>query len=174
MYAILPKAKPIRLLILDVDGVLTNGQLFFDNKGEEYKLFHVRDGHGIKLLQQTGVIVAVMSGRYSAIVTQRLQQLGIKYLYQNVENKRLLFQQLLIELNITAEQTAYVGDDWIDLPVMTQVGLAIAVQDAHHEVKTIAHYVTQQAGGLGAVREVCDLIMQAQQTFTPLLARYLS
>ncbi len=171
--AILDKAKQIRLLILDVDGVLTDGRLFFDNHGVEYKSFHARDGHGIKLLQQSGVQVAVISGRNSPSVALRMKMLGICHVYQGYEDKRVAFADLCATTGISPEQTAYVGDDLIDLPVMVQVGLAIAVNDANFAVKANADWCTVLPGGLGAVREVCDLLMQAQGAFESILESYL-
>ncbi len=165
--------KQLKLLILDVDGVLTDGRLFFDDNGKEYKCFHARDGHGIKLLRQTGVEVAVISGRKSNSVTLRMQGLGVEHVYQGHENKRAAFAEILQLLNLTAEQVAYIGDDILDLPVMRQVGFAVAVQDANFAVKNYAHWQTQTCGGLGAVREVCDLIMQVQGSFDAVLQTYL-
>lgn len=165
MQNVIEKAKPIKLLILDVDGVLTDGKLFFDNQGNEYKSFHSRDGYGIKLLQQTGVDVAVISGRKSNSVALRMKNLGIDLVYQGYENKLAAFDEILGKININPEQTAYVGDDLIDLPIMVRVGLAVAVNDANFAVKQRADWCTQLPGGQGAVREVCDLIMQAQGHF---------
>ncbi|HEY5140903.1 MAG TPA: HAD-IIIA family hydrolase, partial [Methylococcales bacterium] len=125
------KAKKLKLLILDVDGVLTDGKLFFDNQGNEYKSFHARDGHGIKLLRQTGVEVAVISGRKSNSVALRMKNLGIEHVYQGYENKQAAFYEILKKTGITPEQAAHVGDDLLDLPVMTRAGLAIAVADAN-------------------------------------------
>lgn len=174
METVLEKAKLLKLLILDVDGVLTDGRLFFDNEGTEYKSFHARDGHGIKLLQQTGVQVAVISGRSSNSVALRMKSLGIAHVFQGHENKRSAFSELLATTGVNPEQAAYVGDDVLDLPIMTQVGLAIAVQDANFAVKERADWCTCLPGGQGAVREVCDMIMQAQSTFDKVLAPYLT
>lgn len=165
--------KQLKLLILDVDGVLTDGRLFFDDSGREYKCFHARDGHGIKLLRQTGVEVAVISGRKSNSVTLRMQGLGVEHVYQGHENKRAAFAEILQILGLLPEQVAYIGDDVLDLPVMRQVGFAVAVQDANFAVKSYAHWQTQTPGGQGAVREVCDLIMQAQGSFEGVLQTYL-
>jgi len=167
------KAKKLKLLILDVDGVLTDGKLFFDNDGNEYKSFHARDGHGIKLLRQTGVEVAVISGRKSNSVALRMKSLGIEYVYQGHENKISAFNEIIEKIGITPEQAAHVGDDVLDLPVMMRVGLAIAVQDANFAVKQRADWCTELSGGCGAVREVCDFIMQAQGTFDDALSPYL-
>ncbi len=173
MQAVLEKAKKLKLLILDVDGVLTDGKLFFDNEGNEYKAFHSRDGHGIKLLRQTGVEVAVISGRKSNSVALRMKNLGIEYVYQGHENKIAAFNEIIEKLRITPDQAAHVGDDLLDLPIMTRVGLAIAVDDANFAVKQRADWCTTLPGGHGAVREVCDLIMQAQGRFEDVVNAYL-
>jgi 3-deoxy-D-manno-octulosonate 8-phosphate phosphatase (KDO 8-P phosphatase) len=167
------KAKKLKLLILDVDGVLTDGKLFFDNEGNEYKSFHARDGHGIKLLRQTGVEVAVISGRKSNSVALRMKSLGIDHVYQGHENKRAAFYEILEKTGITEEQAAHVGDDLLDLPIMTRVGLAVAVADANFAVKQRADWCTTLPGGCGAVREVCDFIMQAQGHFDEIVNAYL-
>lgn len=167
------KAKHLKLLILDVDGVLTDGKLFFDHDGREYKSFHARDGHGIKLLQQTGVTVAVISGRKSPTVALRMKQLGVEHVYQGHENKLSAFQEIIEKMVVTPKQVAHIGDDLLDLPIMIRVGLAIAVQDAVPEVKQHAHFCTTLSGGCGAVREVCDLIMQAQGSFAGVVNSYL-
>jgi 3-deoxy-D-manno-octulosonate 8-phosphate phosphatase (KDO 8-P phosphatase) len=173
MQAIVEKAKKLKLLILDVDGVLTDGKLFFDNQGNEYKSFHARDGHGIKLLRQTGVEVAVISGRKSNSVALRMKNLGIEYVYQGHENKQAAFDELIQKTGIMPEQAAHVGDDLLDLPIMMRVGLAIAVNDANFAVKQRAHWCTTLPGGHGAVREVCDFIMQAQGNFEGIVNFYL-
>ncbi|MEY4719699.1 MAG: hypothetical protein RL563_2317 [Pseudomonadota bacterium] len=167
------KIKPLKLLILDVDGVLTDGRLFFDDQGREYKCFHARDGHGIKLLRQSGVEVAVISGRQSNSVAIRMQNLGVSLVYQGHENKRAAFSEILQQLQLLPEQVAHVGDDVLDLPVMTKVGFAVAVADANFAVKRHADWCTAANGGRGAVREVCDLIMQVQGTFDAALQAYL-
>ncbi len=173
MREIIEKAKKLKLLILDVDGVLTDGRLFFDDQGKEYKCFHARDGHGIKLLRQTGVEVAVISGRQSNSVAMRMKSLGVEAVYQGHENKIAAFNEIVKKMSIEPEQIAHVGDDLLDLPIMTRVGLSIAVHDANHFVKENADWCTQTQGGLGAVREVCDFIMQAQGTFDSVLEKYM-
>lgn len=167
------KIKRLKLLVLDVDGVLTDGRLFFDDQGKEYKCFHARDGHGIKLLRQSGVEVAVISGRQSNSVAIRMRALGVELVYQGHEDKRTAFAEILQRLQLRPEQAAHVGDDVLDLPLMRQAGFAVAVQDANFAVKRHADWCTQTPGGLGAVREVCDLIMQVQGTFDRGLATYL-
>ncbi len=173
MQAIVEKANKLKLLILDVDGVLTDGKLFFDNEGNEYKSFHARDGHGIKLLRQTGVEVAVISGRKSNSVALRMKNLGIEHVYQGHENKRAAFNEIIEKTGITPEQTACMGDDLLDLPIMMRAGLAIAVADANFAVKQRADWCTTLPGGHGAVREVCDFIMQAQGHFDEVVNAYL-
>ncbi len=170
---ILDKARQVRLLILDVDGVLTDGRLFFDDQGREYKCFHARDGHGIKLLRQSGVEVAVISGRNSNSVSLRMRNLGIEHVYQGHEDKIAAFREVLEKTGVAPEQAAHVGDDLLDLPIMRRVGFSVAVNDANFAVKQHADWCTDTAGGLGAVREVCDLIMQAQGSFPSVLQNYL-
>jgi 3-deoxy-D-manno-octulosonate 8-phosphate phosphatase (KDO 8-P phosphatase) len=170
---ILEKIKKLKLLILDVDGVLTDGRLFFDANGSEYKAFHARDGHGLKLLQETGVEIAIISGRKSRSVSLRMQSLGIQHVYQGYENKVVAFEELLNTMALNPEQVAHVGDDLLDLPLMTRANLAIAVEDAHFAVKDYADCLTDLKGGQGAVREVCDFIMQTQGSFDTILQRYL-
>jgi 3-deoxy-D-manno-octulosonate 8-phosphate phosphatase (KDO 8-P phosphatase) len=167
------KIKRLKLLILDVDGVLTDGRLFFDLQGNEYKCFHARDGHGLKMLRQTGVEIAVISGRNSPSVALRMQSLGIELVYQGHENKRSAFIEILDKLSLAPAQAAHVGDDVLDLPLLRQVGFAIAVQDANFAVKKYADWCTKMPGGCGAVREVCDLIMQVQGNFDTVLQAYL-
>lgn len=172
--SLLERAKRIKLLVLDVDGVLTDGKLFFDDQGREYKCFHARDGHGIKLLRQTGVEVAVISGRQSNSVALRMQSLGVEQVYQGHEHKLSAFEEILNHLSLSAEEAAHVGDDVLDLPIMIRAGLSIAVNDAHYAVKDYAHWCTELPGGQGAVREVCDFIMQAQGHLNGLLQVYLN
>jgi 3-deoxy-D-manno-octulosonate 8-phosphate phosphatase (KDO 8-P phosphatase) len=167
------KARDIRLVIFDVDGVLTDGGLFLGDNGQEYKTFHSRDGHGMIMLQQTGVKIAIITGRGSEVVRLRMTNLGIEHIYQGHRDKRPPYRELKSSLGLKDAQIAYVGDDVVDLPVMRQVGLAIAVQDAHPLVKHHAHWQTTHKGGRGAAREVCEMIMEAQGTLSPLLERYL-
>ncbi|MEX1200786.1 MAG: 3-deoxy-manno-octulosonate-8-phosphatase KdsC [Methylophaga sp.] len=162
MQDILARAKQIKLLILDVDGVLTDGQIIIGDNGQEYKAFNSRDGHGMKLLQYTGVEIAIITGRTSKTVTHRMEGLGIKHVFQGQRIKLPAYEELLHKLDVQPEQCAYVGDDWVDLAIMSRVGLAIAVQDADARVKQHAHWITPSRGGKGAAREVCELIMEAQ------------
>jgi 3-deoxy-D-manno-octulosonate 8-phosphate phosphatase (KDO 8-P phosphatase) len=156
------RAQPIRLLILDVDGVLTDGRLYFDAKGEALKVFHVRDGHGIKMAQRAGIEVALVSGRRSDAAYHRARELGINRFHEGVRDKVAVMEEIMAAMGIQAAQVAVVGDDLVDLPIMGRAGLAVAVADAVPEVAAAAHWVTTNPGGHGAVREVCDLILQAQ------------
>ncbi len=172
MHHVLTKAAAVRLVIFDVDGVLTDGRLFFDDQGREYKAFHARDGFGIKALQQSGVTVAIISGRKSKAVELRMQSLGINHVFQGQEDKLEAFETLCRNLQLRTEQVAHVGDDLPDLPLMRRVGLAIAVADAHAAVLAHAHWRTSLPGGAGAAREVCDLILEAQGQQAHILANY--
>lgn len=160
-HDIFDKASQTTLLICDVDGVFSDGRIYLGNQGEELKAFHTRDGFGIKAVVRHEIEVAVITGRHSRIVKDRMQQLNVRYIFQGQENKPAAFAKLLIQAGVSAEQCAYIGDDVVDLPVMQQVGLAIAVNDAHPLVRAKADYQTYLKGGFGAVREVCDLLLQA-------------
>jgi 3-deoxy-D-manno-octulosonate 8-phosphate phosphatase (KDO 8-P phosphatase) len=159
---IMQRASQIRLVIFDVDGVFTDGTITLDSKGQESKSFNVRDGHGIRLLIHYGLQVAVLSGRSSLAVEKRMRELGIDEVLQGHQHKASAYLELSEKLGIKPENTAYVGDDIVDVQVMHQVGLAIAVADAHPWVKQNAHWLTQSRGGCGAVRECCELILHAQ------------
>ncbi len=173
MEQLLAKVKQIRLVIFDVDGVLTDGRLFFDDSGHEYKAFHARDGHGIKMLRNSGVEVAVISGRHSESVTRRMASLGVDHVYQGQADKIVAFNELCNKLPVNPLQVAHVGDDLPDLPLMQRAGMAIAVADAHFAVLERADWCTKLCGGQGAAREVCDLIMQAQETLDIAINSYL-
>lgn len=162
MDTLLERAQDIRLLVLDVDGVLTDGRLYFSAKGEELKCFHVRDGAGIVQLLKAGLQIAIISGRKSRAVELRMAELGVTWVRQGVSDKRSALRELLDILGIGPQAVACVGDDTPDLPLLEDARLAIAVSDAHPTVLAQAHYVTQAPGGCGAVREVCDLILQSQ------------
>lgn len=173
MQDILKKAAQIKLLIFDVDGVLTDGRLFYGDDGLEYKAFHSRDGHGMKMLQESGVTVAIITGRTSTVVTKRMENLGIKNVYQGQADKVPAYEELMVKYSLKPEQVAYVGDDIVDLPVMQRVGLAIAVQDAHSLVVKHSDWQASYDGGCGAARQVCELIMEAQNTLQEQFAKYL-
>ncbi|BEV73594.1 MULTISPECIES: HAD family hydrolase [unclassified Paludibacterium] len=167
-------ARNVRLLIMDVDGVLTDGTIFITAAGEELKGFNTLDGHGLKMLQSTGVKLALITGRAASCVEHRARGLGIDFYYAGIHDKRTAFEDLLAKAGVQPAQCAYVGDDVVDLPVMLRVGLAISVPEAPSVVRQHAHYVTGNRGGRGAVRETCELIMQAQGTLDDLIAGYLS
>ena len=172
MQDILEKAKNIKLVIFDVDGVLTDGSLFIGDGGEEYKAFNSKDGHGLRMLQNGGVDIAIITGRVSNVVEHRVKELGIKYVYQGKREKLPAYEELLEQVKLQPEQIAYVGDDVVDLPVMCRVGLAIAVQDAHHYVKKHAHWITEHGGGRGAARDVCEMILEAHGKLDSMLREY--
>lgn len=172
--AVSSRAAGLRLLVLDVDGVLTDGGLFYGADGESLKRFNVLDGHGIKLLQQAGVAVAIISARKSPIVERRAADLGIAHLFQGVHDKLSAFNTLLAHTGLTAADCGFIGDDVIDLPVLLRVGFAASVPQGHPEVRARAHYVTQASGGHGAVRELCDFILRAQGKYEAALAPYLA
>jgi 3-deoxy-D-manno-octulosonate 8-phosphate phosphatase (KDO 8-P phosphatase) len=163
------RARRIRLLILDIDGVLTDGSLYFDAKGETLKVFHVRDGHGIKMAQRGGLEVALVSGRRSDAAFHRARELEINRFFEGVRDKVAILEQLLAALNLTPAEAAAVGDELVDLPLFHRVGLAVAVADAVPEVRAAAHWVTTLPGGDGAVREVCDLLLKAQDKWEELV-----
>ncbi|WP_115720024.1 3-deoxy-manno-octulosonate-8-phosphatase KdsC [Gallaecimonas mangrovi] len=152
----------VKLLICDVDGVFSDGRIYLGNNGEELKAFHTRDGFGVKALLQAGIDVAVITGRNSRIVENRFNALGVPHIYQGQENKRLAFDALLGKLGLNPENVAYIGDDIPDLALIEHVGLGVAVADAHPLVTQAARYTTCLPGGYGAVRELCDLILQSQ------------
>ena len=173
MNDLMEKARDIELVIFDVDGVLTDGSLFLGDDGQEYKAFNSRDGHGMVMLMETGVKIAIITGRTSNVVRLRMESLGIEYLFQGHRDKLPPYEELKQELGVADERIAYVGDDVVDLPVMGRVGLAIAVQDAHRLVRQHAHWQTPNCGGRGAARDVCELIMEAQGNLEGMLQRYL-
>jgi 3-deoxy-D-manno-octulosonate 8-phosphate phosphatase (KDO 8-P phosphatase) len=159
---VLERAGRIRLLVLDVDGVLTDGRLYLSPTGEELKVFHVRDGSGLVAVQRAGITVAIISGRDSAAVSRRAAELGIRHVRQGVVDKGAELDRLLTELGVEPVETACVGDDTPDLPMLRRVGLAVGVADAHPALLEAAHWITRAPGGRGAVREVCDLLLSAR------------
>lgn len=174
MQDVMKLAANIKLLVLDVDGVLTDGRLYFTPDGQELKVFNTLDGHGIKQLQKSGVTVSIITGRQSPAVEKRARDLGIAHCYQGQENKRIPFEDLIKKLSLSLPEIAYAGDDLPDLLIMKKVGLSIAVANAHATVIQHAHMTTRARGGEGAVREICDLIMQAQNTLSLCEEGYLS
>jgi 3-deoxy-D-manno-octulosonate 8-phosphate phosphatase (KDO 8-P phosphatase) len=165
-------ARGIRLLILDVDGVLTDGSIILDNEGNELKRFHVRDGHGIKMLQRAGIEVAIITGRQSKVVELRAAELGIREVYQRCLDKVVAYVHILEKLGLTDRETAYVGDDVVDIPLLARAGLPIAVADAEEEARARAVMVTEKNGGRGAVREVTDFILKAKGLWDEIISKY--
>lgn len=168
-HCLLERAVPVRVLFLDVDGVLTDGSLYFGAEGEQLKRFHTLDGHGIKLLMQAGVTPAVITGRDSPALRVRLAALGVQHAVFGTEDKLPAAEGLLAQLQLQWHQAAAIGDDWPDLPVLARAAFAAAPPHAHTEVLTRVHYVTQTAGGQGAVRELCDLLLNAHGVYGALL-----
>ena len=166
------RAKRIKLLLMDCDGVLTDGRLTLLADGDEQKTFHARDGQGIKLCERAGLQTGIISGRASGRVERRARELGMTYVRENEKDKIKAFEEMLAKANVSADECAFIGDDLPDIPVMRRVGLAVAVADAVAETKQAAHYVTKVAGGRGAVREVTDLILKAQGRWEELMKRY--
>ncbi|MEC5216155.1 3-deoxy-D-manno-octulosonate 8-phosphate phosphatase (KDO 8-P phosphatase) [Actimicrobium sp. GrIS 1.19] len=168
------RAAQVRLMIFDVDGVLTDGSLHYDADGEVLKTFNVHDGLGIKMLQQSGVMTAIISARQSSMVLRRAKDLGITHVFQGGHDKRIAFDQLLAQTGVTVAQCCFIGDDVIDLPILRQVGFAVSVPNGHDEVRQRVHYITTAAGGRGAVRELCDLVLRAQGNYEAALAPWLA
>ncbi len=166
------RATAVRLLVLDVDGVLTDGRLYFGADGEALKAFDVRDGHGVKLLREAGIEVAILSARRSPIVERRARELGIAQVIQGAADKGVAFAGLMHALQLTPAQCGYIGDDWPDLPALAQAGLAATVADAAPEVRQVAHWISGAPGGRGAVRELAEFILRAQGRFDELLRRH--
>ncbi len=169
---LLSAARKIKLLILDVDGVLTDGSIILDNAGNELKAFHVRDGHGIKMLIKAGIHVAIVTGRYSKIVERRARELGIREIFQRTFDKRVAYRKLAEKYSLLDSEIAYVGDDIVDIPVLKQTGFPVTVADAETEVRKCARLVTKKAGGRGAVREVCDLLLKARGLWKGIIYEY--
>jgi 3-deoxy-D-manno-octulosonate 8-phosphate phosphatase (KDO 8-P phosphatase) len=168
------RARDIKLVAFDVDGIMTDGSLYLTDDGHEIKAFNSLDGHGLKMLKSTGVELAIITGRTSQLVIHRARNLGITHLHQGAHDKLTVYRQLLQDLNLSEAQTAYMGDDVVDLPVMRRSGLAITVPAAPDLVKAHSHYLTRREGGRGAVREACEFIMRAQGTFDAQMAIYLA
>jgi 3-deoxy-D-manno-octulosonate 8-phosphate phosphatase (KDO 8-P phosphatase) len=167
------KAKNVKLLILDVDGVLTDGRIVIDDRGVETKCFDVRDGHGIKMLKRANIDVAIITGRESQVVSHRARELGIDSVFQNIHNKLEVYEAILKEKGLKDGEVGFVGDDVIDLPLLRRVGFAAVVADGVEELKPYADYVSRNKGGRGAVREIIELILKAQGKWAELMERYL-
>jgi 3-deoxy-D-manno-octulosonate 8-phosphate phosphatase (KDO 8-P phosphatase) len=165
-------AKNIKFLILDVDGVLTDGGIILDNEGNEFKTFHVRDGHGIKMLIRAGIQVAVITGRHSRVVERRAHELGVTELFQKCYDKRVAYRQIAEKYSLNDDEIAYIGDDIVDIPILKKAGFSVVVADADDEVKAAAMMVTKMRGGRGAVREVCDLLLKAKGLWQDIIDGY--
>ncbi|MEW5770650.1 MAG: HAD family hydrolase [Pseudomonadota bacterium] len=166
------RARAVRMIVFDIDGVLTDGSLFYGDDGQEYKAFNSRDGHGIKMLRASGVEAGIITGRTSQVVLHRARNLGITRIFQGADDKLEAFEALLRDQGLQPRQIAYMGDDLVDLPVLRRCGLALTVPDAPAEVKARCHFTTQAGAGRGAAREACELIMRAQGTWAAQLALY--
>ena len=166
------KLKGIKLLILDVDGVMTDGRIIMDNEGKEIKNFNVRDGHGLKLVQRYGIKVAILTGRQSKVVEHRAKDLDIKDVYQKVFNKKDVFEKIMKNHKLSPDEAAFIGDDIVDIPVLRRVGFSVAVADAADVVKKSVDYVARNSGGRGAVREICEMILKAQGKWPEIAAKY--
>lgn len=167
------KAKKIKLVVFDIDGVMTDGSLFFGDDGQEYKAFNSFDGHGLRMLQECGVKVAVITGRKSNVVEHRMSDLGVTLIYQGYRDKTPAFAALVKEVNLPLDEITYVGDDVVDLPIMSQLDFAIATQNAHPFVKQHAHWITERPGGRGAARDVVEFILEAKGLLEDKLNSYL-
>lgn len=166
------KLKNIKLLLLDVDGILTDGSIVINDRGEETKAFHVRDGHGLKLVQRAGVRVGLLTGRESNVVAHRANELGIDLVIQGAKDKLEKFEEILKRENLSPEQVAYLGDDLIDLPVLRRSGFSATAADGVIEVREAVDYVSSLPGGKGVVREVCELVLRANGSWDQVTARY--
>lgn len=171
--AITEKASQLKLLILDVDGVLTDNKLIYGDNGQEYKAFYTRDGHGMVMLQKSGIDIAIITGRTSPLTTKRMQDLKVKHLYQGVPDKLPTFLELAEKLNLKMTQIAYIGDDILDLPILSRVGLSACPKDADSEVIPRVDYVSRFAGGQGCVRDLCELILKSQSLWQAHMDFYL-
>lgn len=169
---LLARAREIKLLLLDVDGVLTDGTLIYSGSGEESKTFNTQDGFGLRLLREAGIGVGVITARKSAVVARRAEELKMDYVYQGIGNKNEAFKEIMKASSLKPFQIAYMGDDWLDLQLLQQVGLAIAPENGAVEVKEIVHFITRRSGGAGAVRDACDLLIAAQNLGAQLLQKY--
>ncbi|MGH9431293.1 MAG: KdsC family phosphatase [Terriglobia bacterium] len=172
------RARRVRLLLLDVDGVLTDGRIYYLPRSGggllESKTFHSRDGLGIRFAHEAGILTGIISGRGTPVVLHRARELGIQFIYQDALDKLRPYEEILQQAGLTHEEVCYVGDDLVDLPLLKRVGLAVGVGDGHPELRRHVHYVTHSPGGMGAVREAIELVLDAQGKLKPLLKRYLS
>lgn len=168
------RLKKIRLLLMDVDGVLTDGRIIYGSDGTETKAFDVKDGHGLKMLQRAGILTGIITGRESSVVLHRARELGIEIVHQAAKDKLIPYRQVLNDLGLTDEEVAYVGDDIVDLPILRRVGFAVTVADCVPDVREHVHYITARNGGRGAVREVCDLLLRGGGHWQEITEKYFS
>ena len=173
-YALLEQARHLQALVLDVDGILSDGFVTLTNSGDEIKSFDIRDGLGMKLVQQAGLKVIIITGRKSQIVEKRMSDLGVDLLFQGREDKGVALREACTQLDILPEDCVYMGDDWPDLSAFAIAGMSITVPNGHEEVRRRANLVTQAMGGRGAVREACDMLLMAKGVYQELLAKYLA
>lgn len=166
------RLQKVKMLLLDVDGVLTDGRIIYSSDGTETKAFDVKDGHGLKMIQRAGVEVGIITGRQSTVVERRAKELGINILYQGAKDKLVPFREILDTCSINEDEIAYVGDDIVDLPILLRVGFAATVADALPEVRERVHYVSERKGGKAAVREICDLILRESGRWDSVTAKY--
>jgi len=166
------KLVRIKMLLLDVDGVLTDGRVIISDSGEETKAFDVRDGHGLKLLQRAGLEVGIITGRSSRVVAHRMSELGIDLVCQGIKNKLEPFEEILDRFQLSPLQVAYVGDDVVDLPILRRVGFAATVADACPDLFNLVDFVSSRPGGRGAIREICEMLLKAQGRWDELTRRY--
>lgn len=166
------KIRSIRLLILDVDGVLTDGRIIMDDTGREIKNFDVRDGHGLKVLMRFGIAVVLLTGRRSSVVEHRARDLGIDEVHQGIFDKAGMLDEILQKRNLQSSHCAFIGDDIVDIPILKKVGLSVAVADATEDVKRVVDYTTTKQGGRGAVRELCEMILKGQGKWEEVARRY--
>jgi 3-deoxy-D-manno-octulosonate 8-phosphate phosphatase (KDO 8-P phosphatase) len=171
---VLEAAAQVKLVLFDVDGVLTDARLILGDDGQEYKAFNSKDGHGIKMMQRNGIEAGIITGRSSRVVEHRVRDLGIRHVHQGCKEKHPVYVQLLADLGLTPGQTAFVGDDVVDLPIMLEAGLAICPADAHPLVRRHSHWITPSAGGQGAAREVCEMMLHAHGRYAQEMAKYLN
>lgn len=171
---LIKKIKQLKLLVLDVDGVMTDGRIIYNDDGKETKMFDVKDGHGIKLLMRAGIDVAIITARESNVVLHRAKNLGIEMVYQKAMDKVAAFEDILKKKQLSLGEAAYAGDELVDIPLLRRVGFAIAVNDAVADVKKYADYITKKNGGCGAVREVCEIILKTQGKWKEVTAKYLA
>jgi 3-deoxy-D-manno-octulosonate 8-phosphate phosphatase (KDO 8-P phosphatase) len=170
--ALADRIRNVKVLVLDVDGVLTDGRIILSDDGQETKCFNVRDGHGLKMIRRAGIEVMLLTGRKSLVVEHRARELGVERVYQGALDKLAVLEEILTSTGLSPGQVAYMGDDIVDLPVLRRAGFSVTVSDAHEDVLQAVDLVTRNAGGRGAVREVCEIILKAQGKWEGLMERY--